>query len=262
MRSAVDAHLIAQSPCQGIRLPRVARQEQRFLSAEQVDRLADAIGPCHRALIYSAAYLGCRWGELAGLKRDQLDLLRRRVYVIGTLEEIGSRVRYVHETKTSESRRVLSVPRFLVDVLAEHLAGAPESDYMFTSRVGDPLRRSSFRQSHWLPAVRRAGLEALRFHDLRHTCVALLIAQGAHPKEIQVRLGHASITTTLNTYGHLMPSLDAALSERLDHAYREGKTGTNGDQMGTKRDEEVVELKGRRDGKGPVTCTLGVGDRT
>jgi hypothetical protein len=54
------------------------------------------------------------------------------------------------------------------------------------------------------------------FHDLRHTAVALAIAEGAHPKAIQARLGHASITMTLNTYGHLFPSLDVELADRLD----------------------------------------------
>jgi integrase len=63
----------------------------------------------------------------------------------------------------------------------------------------------------------------LRFHDLRHTCAALLIAQGAHPKEIQARLGHASITTTLNTYGRLWPSLGAQLDERIDSVHWEAR---------------------------------------
>ena len=61
----------------------------------------------------------------------------------------------------------------------------------------------------------------LRFHDLRHTCVALLVAQGAHPMAIKERLGHSSITVTLDQYGHLLPSIDEALAEILDGAYRE-----------------------------------------
>lgn len=80
-----------------------------------------------------------------------------------------------------------------------------------------PTRRSNFRQRVWRPAVEKAGLDArLRFHDLRHTCASLLIEQGAHPKEIQARLGHSSITTTLDRYGHLMPSLGRQLAVNLD----------------------------------------------
>jgi integrase len=65
--------------------------------------------------------------------------------------------------------------------------------------------------------------KALRFHDLRHTCVALLIAQGAHPMAIKERLGHSSITVTIDQYGHLIPSIDEALAEGLDGTFREAQ---------------------------------------
>ena len=64
--------------------------------------------------------------------------------------------------------------------------------------------------------LRRAGLRRIRFHDLRHTYTSLLIAQGAHPKYIQVQLGHASIQTTLDRYGHLMPEIHQAEARKLD----------------------------------------------
>jgi integrase len=182
--------------------------------------LADAIAPEYRALVYSAAYLGCRWSELVGLKRQHLNLLKRQVAIVGTLEEVRGALRYVEQTKSSASRRTLTLPRFLVDVLAAHLEQAPPSEFVFTGRDGGLLRRSNFRRRHFKPALARAGLDTrLRPHDMRHTCAALLIEQGAHPKEIQARLGHASITTTLNTYGHLMPGLGAKLDDALDRAY-------------------------------------------
>jgi integrase len=220
----VEARLIAQSPCRSIRLPRIPRTEQRFLTAEQIERLADAIADEYQALVYAAAYLGCRWGELVGLKRENLNLLKREVAIIGTMEEVGGELRYHEETKTSSSRRSLTVPLFLAAILARHLESAPITPFLFTGRDGALLRRSNFRRRHFKPALRRAGLEsAVRFHDLRHTCAALLIAQSAHPKEIQARLGHASITTTLDLYGHLMPSLGAQLDTALDKARDEAR---------------------------------------
>lgn len=73
-------------------------------------------------------------------------------------------------------------------------------------------------------ALAAAGLDpGLRLHDLRHACAGLLIAQGAHPKEIQARLGHASITTTLNTYGHLWTSLGAQLDAKIERVFREAQ---------------------------------------
>ena len=70
-----------------------------------------------------------------------------------------------------------------------------------------------------MPAVRGSVGEPVRFHDLRLSHVAALIAQGEHPKVIQSRLGHASITTTLNTYGHLLEGLDEAAADRLDDGW-------------------------------------------
>ena len=216
--------MIALSPCRRISLPRVVRREQLFLTAQEVGRLADVIAPFYRPLVYTAAYLGCRWGELAGLKRENVDLQRREIRIVGTLQDLGSDVRYVEETKTASSRRNISLPAFLAEMIEEHVIVAPASDFMFVRPDGTWLRRTGFRRAEWKPAVAAAGLDrALRFHDLRHTAAGLLIAQGAHPKEIQARLGHASITTTLNTYGHLWPSLGAQLDAKIEAVFRQAR---------------------------------------
>jgi integrase len=84
---------------------------------------------------------------------------------------------------------------------------------------------------HFFPALKRAGLRRVRFHDLRHTYAALLIDQGEHPKYIQGQMGHSSIKVTMDTYGHLMEQTNPEASKRLD----ETLFGKNGDQMETKR---------------------------
>jgi integrase len=174
-------------------------------------------------LIYAAGYLGLRWGELAGLKRARVNLLKQVVEVVVILTEVKGRLDF-GLPKTKASRRSVSVPGFLNEMLSEHLEhrpGGPET-LVFVGRDGAPLRRSNFRKRHWLPALKTSGLpEDLRFHDLRHTAVSFLIAQGAHPKEIQARLGHSSITTTLDRYGHLFPSLDERLREGLEDLFQQ-----------------------------------------
>jgi integrase len=224
LAEAVDDRIIPESPCRRISLPRLEHREHLYLTAEEVERLATAMDGLYRPLVYTAVYLGCRWGELVGLKRENVDLLRRQVRIVGTLEEVRG-MRYVEETKTRTSRcRNLSLPPSLAELLAEHLSKAPVSAFVFTGPKGQWLRRSVFRRREWKPALREAGLdEGLRFHDLRHSCAGLLIAQGAHPKEIQARLGHASITTTLNTYGHLWPSLGVQLDEKIDRVFLEAR---------------------------------------
>jgi integrase len=105
-------------------------------------------------------------------------------------------------------------------VVSEELArrGSPGRDELvFTSQEGAPLRQHHFYWRYFKPAVQRAGLEVQpRFHDLRHTSVALLIAEGAHQLTIMRRLGHSSIQVTLDTYGHLFPELEEDVTQRLD----------------------------------------------
>lgn len=88
LNEAADARLIVESPCRKVTLPRVPKVEQRFLTAAQVEQLVDATDPQFRALVYSAVYLGCRWGELVGLKRENVAFLKREVRVVRTLEEV------------------------------------------------------------------------------------------------------------------------------------------------------------------------------
>ena len=124
--------------------------------------------------------------------------------------------------KTAASRRTVALPGSLVSVLRDHLSAWPAvgNGLVFTGAEGKPMRRTNFRRRAWGPAVAASVGEPCRFHDLRHSHAAMLIAQGEHQKTIQSRLGHASISTTLDTYGHLMEGLDQAAAERLDAAVK------------------------------------------
>jgi len=98
-----------------------------------------------------------------------------------------------------------------------HCPGRP----VWYSRTGRASRSPppGFNTAHWKPAKRQAGRDGLRWHDLRHTAVALAIAQGAHPKAIQARLGHSSVQVTLDRYGHLFPELDFAIADGLEGTF-------------------------------------------
>lgn len=214
LNAAVDSDLISRSPVRGIVLPRIERDEMRILSREEFGRLAGELeGVGYSVLATTAACSGLRFGELAGLHRTDVDALRRRITVRRSLSEVRGVVRE-EDPKSKASRRTVAVPGWLVDRLALMLGGDPRG-YVFGAPRGGPLRRGNFRYRVWLPAVDRAGLRGLRFHALRHTHVGWLIEAGEHPKVIQSRLGHASIRTTLDVYGHLMAGLDEAAAEAL-----------------------------------------------
>src|SRR5215211_317552 len=222
MTAGVNADMIARSPCRAVRLPKVEREEMRFLAPAEVARLADAINPRYRALVLVGAYGGLRIGELAGLRRGRVDLLHGTVDVAEIVVEVHGQL-YTGPPKTRAGRRTIGLPRAVVDELAAHMGPVgPADSYVFTADRGGVLRTSNFRTKVWLPAVRAAGLEPLRPHDLRHTAVALWIAAGANPKEVAVRAGHTSVSFTLDRYGHLFEGHDAALHDRLNAMHAEG----------------------------------------
>ncbi len=222
VRTAEIDGLIRRSPCLGIELPAdTSRTEMHFLTTAQVAALADSIDDRYRCLIVTAAYTGMRAGELGALKLERVNLLRRTVDVVESLGEVRG-VLTTGPTKTGK-RRTVSLPSFLAEMIGAHIGNCPSRDgYVFTAAEGGPIRQHNLRERHFKPATRQAGLpEGVRFHDLRHTCAAILIDQGWNPKQIQERLGHASIRTTLDRYGHLFDGHDAALLEGLDNSYRD-----------------------------------------
>jgi integrase len=219
LAAAVEGGRLARNPAAGVRLPKRVEREMLFLDAGQVEQLADAIGEHYRVLVYFLAYTGLRFGEAVALRVKRLDLLRGRCEVVESATEVGSALVW-GPTKTDE-RRTVRLPRFLAELLGEHLAGRPADPdaLVFTAPLGGPLRERKFLHGQLKPAARRAGLpDALRAHDLRHTAASLLIRRGASVKAVQRTLGHKSAVMTLDRYGHLWPDELEDLAERLDQA--------------------------------------------
>ena len=249
---AVATELLQRSPCDGVKAPSVPATEMRCLTAAEVSRLAESITPAFRALVYTAAYSGLRWGELTGLRRAKLDLSTGTVYVVEQIARIDRQ--WVRKApKTKAGRRRVGLPAGVAELLAEHVAtySGPGADgLVFPNRAGNPIHPSSFNTAHWKPAKARVGLDGLRFHDLRHTAVALAIAQGAHPKAIQARMGHSSVQVTLDRYGHLFPELDADIAEGLDKTFRASLTLLPGGLSDTAEDTRRTQRtqKGHRKG--------------
>lgn len=218
LAAGVDAGILAANPCDRVPLPRIEREEMRFLTPAEVDRLASAIAPRYKALVLVGAYGGLRIGELAGLRRGRVDVLRGRVDVAEILVEVSGHITY-GQPKTRAGRRSLTLPRSVVTALSDHLASftpAEPDALVFTSPAGGPLRVPAWRRRQWSPAVEAAELSPLRPHDLRHTAVALWIASGANPLEVSRRAGHTSTSFTQDRYGHLFPEADSALADRLE----------------------------------------------
>jgi integrase len=218
MRGAVDADLLAQTPCRRIELPRIEREEMRFLAPIEIARLADAIDPRYRSLVLVACYCGLRLGELAGLCRAQVDLDAPTIRVVENAVEVhGHIVRGAPKTKAG--RRTVPVAATIATELEHHLATytPPGGDApVFAGAGGGTLRAAAWRRRFWTPAVQAADLAPLRVHDTRHTAVALWIAAGANPKQIASWAGHTSVAVVLDRYGHLFEGHESAVLSRLD----------------------------------------------
>ncbi len=218
LRAAVDADLLAVSPCRRIPLPRVERDEIRFLSPEEVDALAAAMKPRFGALVRFGAYSGLRISELAGLHRSAFDLPRGRVRVTRNAVEVRGVIEW-GAPKTRAGRRTVPIPTAIVATLEAHLDTFVASDptaLVFSGAEGGVLRAGSFRSRFWYPAVRAAGLEGVRIHDMRHTAVSLWIAAGASPKQIAIWAGHTSVSVVLDRYGHLYEGHEGEVLDRLN----------------------------------------------
>ena len=227
LNTAVRDGALFTNPAREVRKPRTRTESAaKFESASTIKALAEFIGGPDGLLVLFAGFTGLRAGECAGLQVGDLDLMRGRVTVQRSVSEAhgGSHLSLPKNGKV----RTVAIPSFLRDHLVEHLRSngvdGDKSAQVFTNRSGGVFRHSNFYKRVFRPAVREFGLEGFRFHDLRHSYAAMLIAADGHPRAIMERRGHSSIQITLDTYGHLFPGLDEALTDGLETAFRDASS--------------------------------------
>jgi|FLYL01.1.fsa_nt_gi integrase len=204
LEQAVTDGRIPTNPVAKMKPPPVRPRRQRFLTADQIDLLADAAEkrqPGAGALILFLAYSGVRWGEAVALRVGAVHLERSRVRIRESATEVGGHLSF-GSPKTHQTRTVI-IPRFVADRLSPHIRGKPPDGLVFTTPRGGPLRASNFRRI-WQQAVTDVGLpKDLKIHDLRDTAASLMISAGASIKAVQRQLGHASAAMTLDVYASL-----------------------------------------------------------
>ncbi len=229
---AIERGLLQEQPAARVAPLAVAeREEPRFLTPEQVDRLLAASPEPWRTLWLFLLHTGCRRGEALAVRWSDVDLEGRTVAIRHSPGRVRDGSHYVIREgplKTRASRRTLTLSETLAAALLAHPAGDdPVRDYVFPSGTGGPLDPDGVDRA-WRRCLDLAGLPSFPLHSTRHTTIAALIAGGAHPKAIQAWAGHAHITTTLQTYGGLMPSALEGLETRLEAALNGDNKATAG----------------------------------
>jgi integrase len=194
-----------------------------FLTRGEFDTFLAGVAEFYRPLVQTMAYTGLRWSEATALRVRDVDILGHRIHVVQAWKRTPDSYFEIGEPKSRRSRRTITIPPDLAEQLIP-LTPRPGDEYLFVSRQGRPVRHSNFRYRVWLPAVEKLKAAKVdktpRIHDLRHSHASWLIAAGVPLPAIQRRLGHESITTTIDRYGHLAPEMDdtivAALAQPAD----------------------------------------------
>lgn len=214
LRAAVADDVLRRSPTDGIKLAKPSRVAPfRLPTTDEIFRIADAIRPEFRAMVFLGAGAGLRSGEALAITTDRIEWAPGAIRVEASLQTYPGGEIVEVEPKTKTSNRIVPVAADVLEELGRHLeaeaarTGAETSGYLFTIR-DHPVSRTAWGEI-WRNARSAAGLpDGMRFHDLRHYYASLLIASGLSVKAVQARLGHASATETLETYAHLWPNSD------------------------------------------------------
>lgn len=215
LKHAVRWGYLASNPADGVERARVTPKEMQALTPEQVRALLAVVAPEDSLFFTTAVMTGLRRGELLGLQWRDVDFDARQLRVARSVW----RGEFISPKSKRSTRRVDLTPSLLEAFAGARPLGRIEdtgTSLIFPGPNGRPLDPDNLVKRRFLPALERAGVPRIRFHDLRHTYASLLIAAGEHPKYVQAQLGHASIQTTLDRYGHLLPGAYSHGGARLE----------------------------------------------
>lgn len=212
----VGIRVVATNAAKGVALPAVAAPRERILTAGELMRLADAVGPDGRGPVLTMGLAGLRWSEVAARRVGTVYMDTRRLLVNAAATEAGGRV-HLGPPKSKASRRYVALPTLLVDELRRVCDGRPAAALVFPAPEGGVDRVGNFRRRvRWDEAIAAAGLVDVTPHDLRRTFGSLARAAGADLRYIQKAMGHSSITTTSRIYAHLYDTELDAVAEALN----------------------------------------------
>lgn len=236
-KQAVKWKMLMQNPCDFCDLPRQVRSEMKCFTPDEAKLFLEAAkNEKFYALFYLAIETGMRPEEYLGLKWLDIDFEQKSLSVQRALVERKGGGFIFDELKTSRSRRSIPLSNSLINVLKIHRRNQIEErmklgtnyqnhDVVFASEVGTPMMHRNLLRRHFKPLLTKANLPDIRLYDLRHTTATLLLSAGQNPKVVSERLGHASIVLTLDTYSHVLPTMQRDATNEMEAIFLR-KTGT------------------------------------
>ena len=222
LNQAVKWGMLSRNVCSLVDAPRPSKRSPTFFTKEQLNIFLDSVKdhrwyPIYVLLVYG----GFREGEALGIHVEDCDMKNRAINVRHAVLTLKGGL-VITEPKTESSKRVVTLPKFAYEELKKHLEQSNKKQgLIFTTGSGKPVSPRNLIR-HFKLALKAAGLPDIRVHDLRHSHASLLLSAGVNPKIVQERLGHASIVLTLNTYSHVIPSLQESAAEKIDELMSAG----------------------------------------
>jgi integrase len=225
LEQAVEWNMIYRNPTAYVNLPKMVRSEMQVFNPSQVALLLETTKDTADFPMWSLALnSGMRPQEYLVLKWD--DFVDSKITVVRALKQNGTGGYYVADTKTKRGRRSFTLPSSTVAALEAHkkkqageiLAAGPScvrNGYIFANASGGHQDMSAVRR-RWKTLLKRLKLPEIRLYDTRHTNATLLLGAGVNPKVVAERLGHSSVTLTLDTYSHVLSELDEQTAEVLE----------------------------------------------
>ena len=207
--------IISKNVADLVEAPRPERKELTIFTVEQCRIFLEGIKDDRLYPFYALA-IGCglRLGELLPLEWQDYNFENSTVSVRRTLQRVRGKT-IIGEPKSEKSRRVVAIPSFVLEVLKDRKS----EGLVFSTRNGTAFSPRNI-QRHFANTLVKLGLPKIRFHDLRHTFATIMLSQNVHPKTVQEALGHSSIVLTLDTYSHIIPSMQKEASEKMDALLR------------------------------------------
>ena len=224
---AVRWGYIDRNPAKFVNKPRQPRKEMNSLSTEQVRIfLIKSRGSRYETLFYLAVTTGLRIGEILGLRWSDIDWESGSLRIQRQLQRVHGKGLIFSKPKSRSGRRLIMLGSTTTQKLQDHKrhqhmqiqdAGKEWEvlDLVFPETNGSPSKPRKITR-HFKTLLLEAGLPNIRFHDLRHTSATLMLQCGVHPKIVQERLGHSSISITLDTYSHVLPVIQSEAAQKLD----------------------------------------------
>jgi len=231
LKNAMEWGLISRNPADAAHPPRPGASAINIMSEDEVQTFLEAaMNTGYYRLYYTILFTGMRRSEVLALRWSDVDLLLCQISVSRSIHQLSNGVYIYRQPKSAGGRRIIALSPSTVQILREHreiilaervMLNTPlkDTDLVFSKYDGSPIRPDTITRA-WPDLARKCGIAAHRLHDARHTHASLMLKQGIHPRIVQERLGHSTISVTLDTYSHVAPGLQEAAAQRFDDAFK------------------------------------------